>query len=163
MTPTEIVLLVVLVAYAIYRQSQRHEIVGNTRFKLAIVYGIVGLIVGGLHMPDQPVEYALLAISILLSVAVGLARGRLTTIWRGEDGLVYAQGTALTIGLFLGMVAVKFGLGTWAYFAGVSDDGGFGEVLLMIALMVAFQAEIQWRRANTLGARTSAKADPVQI
>lgn len=158
MTPTEIVLIVVLVAYAIYRQSERHEIVGNTRFKLAIVYGVVGLVVGGLHVPDQPAEYALLAISIVLSVAVGLARGRLTRIWRADNGLVYAQGTALTISLFLGMVLVKFGLGTWAYFAGVSDDGGFGEVLIMIALMVAFQAEIQWRRAKALGARASAKS-----
>jgi hypothetical protein len=33
----------------------------------------------------------------------------------------------------------------------ISDDGGFGEVLIMIAIMVAFQAELIWRRARTLG------------
>jgi len=40
--------------------------------------------------------------------------------------------------LFLLIVVGKFALGTAAYFAGVSDDGGFGEILLMIA----FQAQI---------------------
>ena len=52
-------------------------------------------------------------------------------------------------------MAVKFALGTAAYFLHVSDDGGFGEVLFMIAIMVAFQAEIVWRRAQSLGAATA--------
>jgi hypothetical protein len=96
----------------------------------------------------------LLVASLLLSV-VGLARGRLTRVWTeqtAEGPRVFSQGTALTIGLFLGLVAVKLGLGTWAYFAGVSDDSGFGEVLFMIAVMVAFQAEIVWSRARAMGA-----------
>jgi hypothetical protein len=54
--------------------------------------------------------------------------------------------------LFLAMVVAKFGLGTWAYFHHVSDDGGFGEILIMIAVMIAFQAELVWRRARALGA-----------
>ncbi|TCK22335.1 DUF1453 domain-containing protein [Pseudonocardia endophytica] len=153
MSPFAIVAILALVGYAIYKQSQRHEVVGAHRFTLAIVYVVVGLALGGLDLPNRPAEQILLLVSLLLSVGVGLARGRLTRIWRGDDGRVYAQGTALTIGLFLGMVIVKFGLGTWAYFQGLSDQGGFGEVLLMIGLMVAFQAEIVWRRGRALGAR----------
>jgi hypothetical protein len=60
--------------------------------------------------------------------------------------------------MFLGLILVKFGMGTAAYFAGVSDDGGFGEILLMIAVMVAFQAEIIWRRAAWMTARISPTA-----
>ena len=41
-------------------------------------------------------------------------------------------------------------LGTLAYFTGISDGGGFGEVLFMIAIMVALQAQIMWRRAQVL-------------
>lgn len=52
MTPTEIVLLLVLVCYAIVRQSQEHEVVGGSRFKLAIIYGIVGLLVA--RSPTSP-------------------------------------------------------------------------------------------------------------
>ncbi len=151
MSPIGIVALLALTAYAIYKQTQRHEVTGAGRFKLAIIYAVVGLAVGGFSRPDTPAEWALLIASLTLSVVVGLARGRLTRIWteNGTDGLhVYSQGTALTIGLFVGLVAVKFALGTIAYFARISDDGGFGEILLMIALMVAFQAEIIWRRAR---------------
>jgi hypothetical protein len=46
-------------------------------------------------------------------------------------------------------------MGTWAYFEDVSDDGGFGEILLMISVMVAFQSELVWRRAQPLGPRSS--------
>jgi hypothetical protein len=154
MSPFEIVILLAMTGYAVYRQTQRHEVVGARRFRLAIIYGVVGLVVGGLHAPDTVGETLLLVASIGLSVAVGLARGRLTRLWP-EDGRVYAQGTAVTIGLFVGMVVVKFAMGTAAYFLDISDDGGFGEVLLMIAVMVAFQAELVWRRARALGARAT--------
>jgi len=45
------------------------------------------------------------------------------------------------------LVLAKFAIGTVAYVVGISDGGGFGEILLMIALMVAFQAVVchgQW-------------------
>ena len=80
----------------------------------------------------------------------GLIRGRLTRVWAAADGHAYSQGTPLTIGLFFALVAAKFAIGTAAYFLRVSDDGGFGEILIMIAVMVAFQAELIWRRARAL-------------
>ncbi|GAA1847542.1 hypothetical protein GCM10009836_28980 [Pseudonocardia ailaonensis] len=160
MSPLEIVILVAMVGYAIYRQTQRHEVVGGSRYKMAIIYAVVGLAVGGFSRPDTAAEWGLLAAGLVLSIVVGLARGRLTRIWAedtDEGHRVYSQGTALTVGLFLALVLAKFGLGTYAYFAHISDDGGFGEVLIMIAVMVAFQAELIWHRARALGARTSSK------
>ena len=154
MSPTEIVALLALTGYAIYRQTQRHEITGTGRFKMAIIYAVVGLAVGGFSRPDGAAEWLLLVAGLALSVVVGLARGRFTRMWTATDDAgrhVYAQGTPLTVGLFVGLVAVKFAMGTAAYFLRVSDDGGFGEVLFMIAIMVAFQAEIVWRRAQALG------------
>ncbi len=159
MSPLAILALLALVGYAIYQQTQRHEITGAGRFKLAIIYAAVGLVIGGFSRPDTPAEWGLLAASLALSVVVGLARGRLTRMWvedRPDGRHVVAQGTAVTIGLFLALVAAKFALGTWAYFAHVSDDGGFGEVMFMIAVMVAFQAELVWRRARAMGARVTA-------
>ncbi len=156
MPASSLVIILAMVGYAVYKQSQRHEVVGSSRFKLAIIYGVVGIAIGGYHVPPNGLAWLFLGLSIALSVVVGLARGRCTRIW-AEGGSVYAQGTALTIGLFLGMVVVKFALGTVAYFAGISDSGGIGEVLLMIAVMVAFQAELVWRRAQPLGARESSK------
>jgi hypothetical protein len=158
MSLVEILILVAMIGYAIYRQTQRHEVVGSSRCKLAIIYAIVGLAVGGFSRPDSAGEWGLLVASLALSVVVGVARGRLTRVWADDasgERRVYSQGTALTVGMFLGMVVAKFGLGTYAYFANISDDGGFGEILIMIAVMVAFQAELIWRRARPLGARTS--------
>jgi hypothetical protein len=154
MSPLAIVALLALTGYAIYQQTRRHEVVGGSRFKLAIIYGIVGFAVGGFSRPDSGVEWLLLVVSLGLSAAVGVARGRLTRLW-AEDGRVWSQGTPLTIGLFVGLVVVKFAIGTACYFLHISDDGGFGEILVMIAVMVAFQAELIWRRAKPLGARAS--------
>ena len=163
MSPLAIIALLALTGYAIYRQSQRHEVTARGRFKMAIIYAVAGLVVGGFSQPDGTAEWSLLVISIALSVGVGLARGRLTRMWtedRPDGRHVIAQGTVVTIGLFVGMVVVKFGLGTWAYFNNVSDDGGFGEILIMIAVMIAFQAELVWRRARALGATEDAPAKP---
>lgn len=162
MSPLAIAGLLALTGYAVYQQSRRHEVTGRARFKLAIIYAIIGLAVGGFSRPDGTAEWVLLIVSLALSVAVGLARGRLTRMWT-DDGpggrRVFSQGTPVSIGLFLAMIVVKFGLGTWAYFAHVSDDGGFGEIMFMIALMVAFQAEIMWRRALSMGVSGPASAE----
>ena len=156
----EILILLAMIGYAIYRQTQQHEVVGSSRFKLAIIYAVVGLVVGGFSRPDTTAEWALLVAGLVLSVVVGLARGKLTRVWADDtagEHRVYSRGTAVTVALFLGMVVAKFGLGTYAYFAHISDDGGFGEILIMIAVMVAFQAELIWRRARALGARTASR------
>jgi hypothetical protein len=153
MSPLEIVAVLALVGFAVYKQSRQQVFTGSGRFKLAITYAVVGLVVGGFAWPEGIWGYALLAVGLALSAVVGLARGRLTPMWteEGPDGpRVVSQGTALTIGLFLGLVGVKFALGTLAYFTGISDGGGFGEVLFMIAIMVALQAQIMWRRAQVL-------------
>ena len=51
MDPVELVLILALVCYSIYRQTQKSEVVGNSRFKLAIIYAVVGLLVGGFRPP----------------------------------------------------------------------------------------------------------------
>ncbi len=155
MSIIEIVAIVALVGYAIYKQTHVAEVAAKGRFKLAIIYAIVALCVGGIVAPHSPAATALLVVSILLSVAVGVARGRLTRVWAEPDGRVMRQGTTLTVGLFLGMIVVKFGMGTYAYLAHISGDGGFGEIMLMMAVMVAVQAQMIKNRADRLTASTA--------
>ena len=133
MSPLAIAILVGLTIYAVYRQSIRHEVVGSSRFKLALIYAAVGLGVGGFHQPEGGIAWAMLIGSLLLSVVVGVARGRLTTLTL-EQRHVFSQGTPLTIGLFVALVVLKFALGAYQYMNGISSHGGFGEVMLMIAL-----------------------------
>ena len=149
MSPIEITALLALVGFAIYRQSRRHEVTGRARFTLAALYAVAGIAVGGFALPHTPPAVLLLVGSLALSVLVGVVRGRLTRVW-AEHGRIYAQGTPVTIGLFLGLVAVKVAIGTACYFLHLPDGGGLGEILVMIAAMLAFQAEIVWRRARTI-------------
>ena len=122
---------------------------GNDRFKLPITYAIVGIVIGGFAVPHGLGAVALLAAGIALSVVVGLLRGRLTRVWF-TDGRIYSRGTAVTIGLFLAMIVAKFGLGALAYLMHIDDGAGFGEILVMIAIMLAMQVEIVWRRGRAL-------------
>lgn len=57
-----------------------------------------------------------------LSVIVGVMRGHWTRMWRAADVRILKQGTKLTVGLFLGLIVVKFGMGTVSHFTGI-DDG----------------------------------------
>jgi hypothetical protein len=154
MTITQLLILLAMTVYAIYRQSMRHALNGKARFKLAIIYAIVGALVGGFYLPPDATSWMALLVSLGTSVAVGIARGRLTRLTRESDGQIYSQGTPLTIGLFLVLVGGKYAWGAWEYFHNAHPHGGFGEVLLMISAMVAMQAEIVWRRAFALGAAT---------
>ncbi|MGB4761879.1 MAG: hypothetical protein WBP12_00815 [Candidatus Saccharimonas sp.] len=149
MTPLELLTLVALTAYAIYKQTQKHEVIGKTRFKLAIIYAAVGLVVGGVYAPDTALSWAFLGVSIVLSVVVGAIRAKYTKLWKEGDA-VYSQGTVFTVSLFIALVASKFVLGTIEYFMKIDADGGFGTVLILIAAMVAVQAELVWRRAQQL-------------
>jgi hypothetical protein len=162
MTPGELLWIIGLCGYAVYQQTRKHEIVGNARFRLALIYGVIGLIVGGFNVPTKTLSIVFLLISIVLSLVFGYIRGRLTRVW-AEAGHVYSQGTPLTITLFLVLVASKFVLGAIAYGLDASDDGGIGEVLIMIAVMMAVQAQLIWRRAEPLGAPSSTTSAPIGV
>ncbi|MEF7614507.1 hypothetical protein V4F39_11360 [Aquincola sp. MAHUQ-54] len=150
MSITEIVILLALTGYAIYRQSVSHAVVGRTRFKLALVYAAVGLAVGGFYLPPDGRAWLVLLVGLVASLVVGLVRGRLSLLTLRPDGVVLSRGTPLTIGLFVALVASKYAWGAWEFLHHAHPHGGFGEVLLQIAAMAALQAEVVWRRALAL-------------
>jgi len=150
MSPIEIVAILAMTGYAIYTQTKVSTVATNARFKLAIIYGIVGLAVGGFALPHGLAGYGLLVAGLALSAVVGVVRGYRTEVWMTPDGRIVRKGNSATILLFVGLVAAKFAMGVLAYFEGIQDGAGFGEIMVMIAIMVAFQAEIVYRRAQKL-------------
>ncbi|WP_313667722.1 hypothetical protein [Atlantibacter sp.] len=147
MTTTQILMLIALTCWSVYKQTIRTEVNGKGRFKMAKIYGIVGLVVGGFYLPTDAIAWATVVLSVGASALVGVMRGNLTRL-SIEGGKVFSQGSALTIGLFFGLVAFKFLLGTWLYFNHPQPHNGFGEILVLIAIMVAVQAQIVWVRAQ---------------
>lgn len=166
MSPIEILAILAMTGWAIYKQTQISEIRQHGRFKMAWTYGIVALCVGGFVRPSGTTAWMLLLISIALSFVIGIARGRLTRVWVESTGQIMRQGTTATIGLFVTLILAKFALGTFAYTDHVQDGAGFGEVMAMIAVMIAVQAEIVWRRGQAItqaGDRTMAAPSPLQV
>jgi hypothetical protein len=164
MSVLQLVIILALVGYAVYQQTRRHVLNPKMRFKMAIIYLGVGLIVG-FTLPHSGAQLAFFAGSIALSIVVGWIRGSLTRVW--TDGAKwYSQGTVLTVSIFLAMIVVKFGLGTLAYFMHVTETSGIGEVLVMIGAMMALQAEIVHRRAlrmQSTGAGASTLRQPARV
>lgn len=156
MNPIEIVALIGLSAYSLYKQSHRRKLVSSKRFLLPAVYVIVGVAVGGFVLPQSVLAGVLLALGWLITLVTGFIRGVKTRIWIEEDGTRWAQGTALTITLFIAMIAAKLGLGSIAYVEHVNPAGGFGEIIASIGVMMLFQSEIVHRRAVRLAKPTQA-------
>ncbi len=151
MSPLDLAVLLALVCWAIYKQTRVAEVSsGPGRFTMAGIYVVLGLALGGFDLPKGGSGIALIALGLVLSLVVGILRGRLTKVWTDADGRVLRQGTRLTVALFVGLVATKFALGTLAYFWHINDGAGLGEVLVMIAVMIAVQAELVSRRAAAL-------------
>lgn len=150
MSPLEIVAILALTLWAIYKQTVIAEVNGRSRFKMAIIYAAAGVAVGGFDLPSGLAGWAMIVTGLALSLVVGLFRGRLTRVWTDADGRIWRRGTAVTVGLFVALIATKFALGALASVRGIDDGAGFGEVLVMIAIMIAVQAEIIWRRVQHL-------------
>jgi hypothetical protein len=159
MSATELLIILALTGYAVYKQTRVHEVTANGRFKLAIIYVIVGICLG-IHMSYSPATLGLLVLSLAASLLVGYVRGQHSQMWADATGRVFTRGTPFTVGLFLALIVFKFALGTFAYFAHIADNSGMGEILLMIGLMVAVQAEMTYRRAQNFGTRTIAPSAP---
>ena len=150
MSPIEIIAMVAMTAYAVYKQTITSEVSAHRRFTMAILYTVIGVAVGGFTLPAGALGWGLLIFSLALSAVVGVIRGRKTNVWMRADGRAVRQGNAATITLFLGLIVAKFALGTLAYLAHISDGAGFGEIMVMIAIMIAVQAEIVYRRSQSL-------------
>ena len=149
MSLTELFAVLALVGYAIYRQTRVNLITRRGRFKLAIIYTAVGLACG-IDFGHGATAHALLAVGLLASLGTGLLRGRLTRMWQSAEGQVYSQGTPVTVGLFLGLIAFKFLLGAVACLTHIPYESGIGSILVMVGAMLAVQAELIARRAAAL-------------
>lgn len=162
MQPLQMVIILAMVIYAIYRQTRVSPAGGPGRFRLALIYGAVGvgsLLLSGWALP-QGIGWAFLAAGIALSVIVGVARGLLTKVWIDADGERKRQGTWLTVSLFVFVIAAKIGMGVYAGLHAINDGANFSEVLVIVAIMIAVQAQIVHGRALALEAPVTVGAPP---
>ena len=163
MSLPQLLLIVALVGFAIYKQTQTSEVTPFGGLKMAGIYGIVGvaaglwsLSAGTLEEPSSALGWTLAAAGVLLSAVIGTLRGLRTRLWLDESGRVMSRGGVLTVGLFVALLVIKIGIGVLAYMYGINDGSSFPQVMVIVAIMIAVQSVIVRRRADALRAATSA-------
>jgi hypothetical protein len=140
--------LAVLLPWSLWRQMHEHRITREGLIKLPLIFAGIGLL--GLTAQDIPTDAAAagyVAVSLGLSVALGIWRGAVIPAWQTADGTWMSKGNRLTITLWVVLIAAKFAMGTVASITGwFPVDTGTGEVFLFLGLSFAAQNVIVAQR-----------------
>ena len=151
---TLFLVLAVLLPWSLYRQMHAHRITREGLTKLPVIFAAVGLL--GLTTQDIPNDAAAagyIALSLALSVSLGVWRGFVIPTWRDAEGEWMSKGNRLTITLWMVLIAAKFAMGTVASITGWFPVSSTGEVFLFLGLSFAAQNYIVARR--TIARRTA--------
>jgi hypothetical protein len=144
--------LAVLLPWSLYRQMHEHAVTPQGLIKLPLIFIAIGAL--GWTAQDNPTDAAAagyMAVSLGLSVALGVWRGAVIPAWRNEDGTWMSKGNRLTITLWIALIAAKFAMGTVASITGLLPVTGTSEVFLFLGISFAVQNLVVARR--TLGGK----------
>jgi membrane protein CcdC involved in cytochrome C biogenesis len=117
---------------------------------ILIVIGVRdGKLISGQHATTSAV---LLVAEIVVAVAMGLAIGFTTRVWRDDGGRLWSKGTKATAGVFAGSLLLRgamYGIG-----AALGVHTGTGTILVYVAIwLLAQYVAIVWRASRLESAR----------
>lgn len=140
--------LAVLLPWSISRQMHVHTISRGSLIKLPVMFAGIGLFVqsGSLVAGGRGAAIAL-AISVFLSVVLGVWRGAVVPIWQAENGSWQSKGNRQTIILWTALIACKFLLGTVGSVTGWFPEETVGMVFVTLGLSFAIQNIVVARRS----------------
>ena len=146
---TALLILLVLVPWSIARQMHAHPVTAVSLVKLPAIFAAIGILGFGTGaVPTDGRAIAYLAVSLALSVGLGVWRGALMPVWPDSAGRTLAQGNRVTIALWIALIASKVALGTWASITGVFPGEHAGEIFVFIAISFAAQNVVVAHRAQ---------------
>jgi hypothetical protein len=93
-------------------------------------------------------DLGLLAVSAVVSVALGLWRGQTIKVWRGADGTWWRQGSMRTLALWGALIVARGLLYAIDAAVGHREASGLGAVLVTLALSFAAQNAVTAVRMN---------------
>jgi hypothetical protein len=131
----ELLILLVVLPLAIWRQMREHAVTARRLLLPPLIFVLLGLtgLGTGDEIPTDAEAVGYLVVSAALAIGFGAWRGLIMPVWRGEAGW-RAQGSRVTLGLWVAMLGSKFGLAALASAAGVFPGEHPGEIYLFIAL-----------------------------
>ena len=141
-------LIVAVIGVVVVRQVRPRRITAGGRWWL------VPLVMGGLALRDgglvdsghRGASVALLVAETAIGALLGLAWAATTRVWTAEDGEVWAQGTRVTVAVWLGGIAVRVALYGVAAAMGVRQHSG--SVLLALAVTLLIRGGAMTLRAQ---------------
>ena len=107
--------------------------------KPPVIFAAIGLLGFGTgSIPTDAAALGYLAVSVVLSIGFGIARGYSMPVW--QDGARWmTTGTKLTLGLWIGLVGTKVVMGTIGSITGIFPGEHTGDVFVFIALSFVAQ------------------------
>ena len=152
MTPSsaaDLLLIAVAVLWILTRQVR----LGPVKPRLLVLAPLALAYFGLRSMPvavwKDAADLALLGAAAVVSVALGVWRGRTIAVWQGEDGGWWRRGSWLTVALWVALFAAR-GL-LFVVDRAVGHPEASGAAALLCALAVGFAAQnavIGWRMAG---------------
>jgi hypothetical protein len=141
--------LAVLLPWSLWRQMQVHEVTRESLVKLPLIFAGIGVVCQwGTPIPHSSGALLALAISIGASVALGVWRGEVMPLWRGENGAWMSQGNRQTLTLWIALIVFKFALGTVGSVTGWFPTEAVGVVFMTLGLSFAIQNLVVARRRD---------------
>lgn len=142
-------IIVLVVGWIMLRQTRWQDLNPMRMWRGPIILGVVGFVQLKSAIPAagiSAVVVALLAVSAVLSIAVGLAMGALSQVRRTGAGWQARTGW-LGSALWLVLLAVRIGVDIGAKQLGADVVASVGAILIMLALNRAGRGVVLARRA----------------
>ena len=155
---TLVLVLAVLLPWSLSRQIREHRITRPRLIRLPLIFAAVGLL--GLSTADLPTDAiaaAYVAVSLAVSVLLGVWRGAVIPVWKTPAGEWRSKGNRLTIALWVVLIFTKFLMASVASSEGWFPATATGEVFLFLAVSIGAQNLVVARRtiAGHIGASAS--------
>jgi hypothetical protein len=142
-SPLSPLLIAALAVFVIVRQFTPQLIRARALLVVPLVAGYFGLQALTRTPPDGVLAIALLAANLAVAVGLGALRGATIRVWRDAAGAWTSQGTVLTLGLWLALIAVRVAMAVLAHGALPVQ-----EIALFVAATFVAQNLIVWLRTQ---------------
>jgi hypothetical protein len=149
---TSIGIPVLVLLFVLFRQVQKRSVKEDSRPVLLLALLVVGVVELVQFIGDHPVNgtgIAMLLASLVLAAGFGALRAYTVRLWR-EDGVLYRQGNALTVVLWLVAIGVHFGADLLIDHSGSAKGLSSVALLLYIAVSFGVQRVVVQSRARSM-------------
>jgi hypothetical protein len=139
MTAANALLVAAAVVWILVKQLRTERVRPRLLVLAPLLLGYAGLSSLPASTWRDAADLALLALGTVVSVALGVWRGRTVAVWRDESGAWWRRGSTLTLALWGALFAARGALYALDLATGHPEASGVGALLLGLALSFAAQ------------------------